>query len=369
MIDLINVSKMYVDGTKVLNNINLHIDSGEIVVLIGPSGCGKTTTMKLINRLLTPTSGEIHINGENIENFDPVKLRRNIGYVIQSIGLFPHMTIGQNISIVPDLKGESPEKCKEKAEKLLELVDLPPDKYMGRYPHELSGGQQQRVGVARALAADPEIILMDEPFGALDPITRENLQDGLLRIQRELQKTIVFVTHDMDEAIKIGDRIAIMKDGDILQIDTPEKILCNPAHGFVEEFIGSRRMVKQPEWIAVRQIMIPDPVTGPGDLSLQKALQKMYHGKVDSMLVVDDLGRLEGLVTALDIHRKLGKAEEVRTIIHPPQATVGPDENLRAAINLMAERNMNYLPVVDADQKLQGLITRASLVKVIANNM
>lgn len=370
MIDLINVSKTYSDGSTVLRNINLHIARGELAVLIGPSGCGKTTTMKMINRLLQPTSGEIKIKGKSIEDFNAVELRRNIGYVVQSIGLFPHMTIAQNVTAVLNLKGAPPQDCDKKARELLELVGLPPETYLTRYPHELSGGQQQRVGVARALAADPEIILMDEPFGALDPITRESLQDELLRLQKEMHKTIVFVTHDMDEAIKLGDRIIVLKDGQILQADTPEKLMSNPAHGFVEEFMGSRRLVQQPEMIPVREMMIANPVVCPPNITLQKALQRMQQGKVDSLLVVDDRHRLQGIVTALDIHRQSGETKQVHEIMMPPRMTVKSDENLRTAINMMAEYNLNFLPVVAGEELvLQGLITRGSLVKVWAQTI
>lgn len=364
MIDLINVSKIYPNGSQVLKNINLHIDAGEILVLIGPSGCGKTTTMKMINALLTPTSGEVRINGENINKFDPVELRRNIGYVIQSIGLFPHMTIGDNVATVPKLKGESPQSCRQRAEELLTLVGLPPGIYLNRYPSQLSGGQQQRVGVARALAAKPDIILMDEPFGALDPLTRESLQDELLNIQKSMHKAIVFVTHDMDEAIKLGDRIAILKDGEILQVDTPEQLMSNPAHGFVEAFLGSRRLIQHPENISVREMMVPNPSVCHGNLTLQKALQKMQQSIVDSLLVVDCNNELQGIVTALDIHRNLDIATTVQEIMSAPQAVVDTTDNLKTAVNIMADLDLRYLPVVSDNTKLQGLITRGSLVKV-----
>jgi osmoprotectant transport system ATP-binding protein len=225
MIELKKVSKSFDGKTKVIDNLNLKIDKGEIVVLIGESGCGKTTTMKMLNLLVKPTKGEIIINGENIVDADIIQLRRNIGYVIQKVGLFPHMTVGENIELVPKLKNWKKEDRKQKAMELLELVDLDPEDYYYRYPSELSGGQQQRIGIARAMAADPDIILMDEPFSALDPLTREMLQDELLKIQSEVGKTIVFVTHDMDEALKIADRIAVMKDGEIIQYDRPEEIL------------------------------------------------------------------------------------------------------------------------------------------------
>src|SRR5690625_4656317 len=242
-----NVGKVYTNGFEAVKSTSFEISRGEFLVLIGPSGCGKTTTMKMINRLIPHTSGSILIDGQDITKLNTAELRRNIGYVIQQVGLFPHYTIAKNIATVPELKGWNKKRINERVDELLEMVGLNPEIYAERYPVELSGGQQQRVGVARALAADPDIVLMDEPFGALDPITRDQLQQELLSLQKKLQKTIIFVTHDMDEALKLGDRIAIMKDGELLQLDTPEKILHEPAYGFVEEFIGKHRMIQNPE--------------------------------------------------------------------------------------------------------------------------
>ncbi len=249
MIQLIDVSKSYNSKDMVVKNLNLDIEQGELVVLVGESGCGKTTTMKMINRLEEPSSGTILINGKDIKEVDPIELRRNIGYVIQRIGLFPHLTVGQNIGIVPRLTKNDPEKVAKRTIELLDMVGMQHEEYMNRYPNELSGGQQQRVGVARALANDPDIVLMDEPFSALDPITRDQLQNELLKLQEELHKTIVFVTHDIDEAIKIGDKIAVMQDGRIMQYDTPEKILKNPANEFIESFVGRDRLWKTPDML------------------------------------------------------------------------------------------------------------------------
>src|SRR5690625_4919726 len=224
-----------------LHDVNLKIHKGELFTLIGPSGCGKTTTLRMINRLTEPTSGQILIDGQDISNFDPVMLRRNIGYIIQEIGLFPHMTIEQNISLVPRLKKEDPEKYLKRVDELLELVGLDPDTYKQRTPSELSGGQQQRVGVIRALAADPDIILMDEPFSALDPISREQLQKDIRQLQTEIKKTIVFVTHDMDEALALGDRVCLMREGEIVQVDRPQQLILHPATPFAKKFIGGKK--------------------------------------------------------------------------------------------------------------------------------
>lgn len=246
-IELINVTKQYPNQDQAaVENFSMKINPGELVMLVGPSGCGKTTTMKMINRIIEPTSGSITIDGEDVLSLDQNTLRRRIGYVIQQIGLFPHMTIAENVSVVPKLLGWSKEKTNARIEELLSVVELDPKTYMNRYPKQLSGGQQQRVGVARALAADPPVMLMDEPFGATDPITREKLQAEFLRLQESIGKTIVFVTHDFDEAIKLGDRIAVLgPKSKIEQFDTPAKILANPASDYVSSFIGEGAALKR----------------------------------------------------------------------------------------------------------------------------
>jgi len=242
MIELQKVNKVYEDGSHVLKDIDLIFESGKINVLIGPSGCGKTTTMRLLNRLTDHTEGDIFIDNQSISTLNPIKLRREMGYVIQSIGLFPHMTIFDNVATVPRLLKWDKEKISNRVTELLEMVNLDPEQYKKRYPSELSGGQQQRIGVIRALAAEPSTILMDEPFSALDPISREQLQDELVRLQKEIKKTIIFVTHDMDEALKIADQIILMKDGEIVQKGSPKELLTNPLNDFVREFIGEERL-------------------------------------------------------------------------------------------------------------------------------
>jgi len=246
--------------------LTMDIPAGEIVILVGPSGCGKTTTLKMINRLVEPTSGRIYLQGEDVTASHPDTLRRRIGYVIQQVGLFPHMTVGANISVVPRMLGWDKRRIADRVDELLDLVGLDPARYRGRYPKELSGGQQQRVGVARALGADPPVMLMDEPFGAIDPITRDRLQNELLRLQDEIKKTIVFVTHDIDEAIKMGDRIAILHDESrIAQFDTPAEILTNPAGEFVEEFIGAAASVKRLSLTKVADVEVdPWPTVDAG---------------------------------------------------------------------------------------------------------
>src|SRR5690606_34952646 len=250
--------------------------------------------MKMINRLIPHTEGTITIDGRDISKEDPVALRRNIGYVIQQIGLFPHYTVEENIALIPTLKGWSREKKRQRVEELLNMIGLDPVQFAKRYPKELSGGQQQRVGVARALATDPEIVLMDEPFGALDPITREQLQDELLSLQRKMHKTIVFVTHDMDEALKMGDRIAVMKDGSLLQFDTPDRLLKEPAHGFVEQCIGKKRIYPTPAYIPVTDVMRDNPATVLSTRSPARAHTVMRQRRADTLLVTDENGRLTG---------------------------------------------------------------------------
>jgi len=364
LISFKNVTKKFGEQIAV-DNLTIDLPSSEITVLIGPSGCGKTTTLRMINRLIEPTEGVIYINGTDISKVDPVELRRNIGYVIQQIALFPHMTIAQNVGLVPYLKNWPEAKRKERIEELLEMVGMPTSKFYNRYPDELSGGQQQRIGVARALAADPDIILMDEPFGALDPITRATLQDELLDMQDKLGKTIVFVTHDMDEALKLANKIAIMKDGKVLQYDTPEQLLKNPAHGFVEEFIGRDRLLKRPELIKVKDIMITEPVTILPERTLTQALEKMRREKVDSLMVVDRSEKFIGLVTANDVLQSFDKVEKISEIVKTEVYYVNEDANVSQVLSIMAQKQVGYVPVVSSDNRLVGLVTRSSLVNVL----
>lgn len=370
MLTLENVSKTYKGGKKAVNNVNLKIAKGEFICFIGPSGCGKTTTMKMINRLIEPSAGKIFIDGENIMDQDPVELRRKIGYVIQQIGLFPHMTIQQNISLVPKLLKWPEQQRKERARELLKLVDMGPE-YVDRYPHELSGGQQQRIGVLRALAAEPPLILMDEPFGALDPITRDSLQEEFKKLQKTLHKTIVFVTHDMDEAIKLADRIVILKAGEIVQVGTPDDILRNPADEFVEEFIGKERLIQSssPDVERVDQIMNTQPVTITADKTLSEAIQLMRQERVDSLLVVDDEHVLQGYVDVEIIDQCRKKANLVGQVLHEDIYTVLGGTLLRDTVRKILKRGVKYVPVVDEDRRLIGIVTRASLVDIVYESL
>jgi osmoprotectant transport system ATP-binding protein len=308
MIELDSVRKVYNDSTVAVKDVSLTVDEGETATLVGPSGCGKTTLLTMLNRLTELTEGRIVIDGTPISDHDEIALRRNVGYVIQEIGLFDHMTVGENIGIVPDLQGWDEERKRERIEEMLELIRLPPET-KDRYPESLSGGQQQRVGVARALAAEPDIMLMDEPFGALDPITREQLQDEFLDIQAGLDVTIVFVTHDIDEALKMGDKVAVLNDGKLVQYDAPRELLAEPANEFVADFVGEDRLLKRLSLIPVREVMADPEADGSGagrsevvldpDDDLKTALQAFYRAS-GPLSVVED-GTVVGTVSERDV--------------------------------------------------------------------
>ena len=365
MIQFINVSKAYKEH-NVIENINLEINKGELVVLIGPSGCGKTTILKMINRLIEPSDGQIKINGTDIEAQDPIELRRNIGYVIQQTGLFIHMTVRENIEIIPRLAKMPVSEIVDRTVKLMETVGLP-EEFLDRYPNHLSGGQQQRVGVARAFAMNPDIILMDEPFSALDPLTRSQLQDELVSLQSKLHKTIVFVTHDMDEAVKIADRICILQGGRILQYDTPENILKNPAHGFISEFVGSKRIWSSPQLIRAKDIMITSPKTTYPYVPMFKGLEKMRIDKVDSLIVIDEDNHLLGIVRARSILNSADKSLPVETVMTPARVTADTEENIVSLLEKINGLNISNIPVTDRDNRLAGLITNSSLVTTMSH--
>lgn len=366
MLEIRNVTKVFKNKT-IIKNISFTVDKGEFVVLIGPSGCGKTTTLKMINKLIPLSSGNIYLEGKDISKEDTIELRRKMGYVIQQTGLFPHMTVGENIGLIPRLEKWPQDKIYKRTVELLNLVGMSPEQYIDRYPCELSGGQQQRIGVARAFSTNPEIILMDEPFSALDPITRNQLQDELFNLQQELKKTIVFVTHDMDEALKLADRICIMKDGSILQFDTPENILKNPANEFVEEFIGKKRIWQQPEFIKAKDIMITEPVKTTGNRTVVQALEIMKSNKVDSLLIVDKENRLDGIVTLKDIRKNESTSMKLESIMEREVKSVNLNESLIEILKKMNELHIGYVPVVDEAFKLVGLITRSSLLSILSN--
>lgn len=365
MIEFKNIYKSFKDK-HVLEDVSFSIDKGEFVCIIGPSGCGKTTALKMINRLIKPTRGTILVDGKDISQEDEIDLRRNIGYVIQQTGLFPHMTVKENIELIPKLKNKKDSNLANKVIELLDMVGLDPQGYMNLYPTQMSGGQQQRVGVARAFASDPEIILMDEPFSALDPITREQLQDELLTLQDKLHKTIIFVTHDMAEAIKMADRICIMCDGKIQQYDTPEQILKHPANDFVHNFVGKKRIWDSPELIKVADIMIDKPITCNVNLKCIKAVNIMYNYKVDSLMIVDSHQNFLGILEASQAAREKNRDRKVNEIMQLDCLSVKPDDSIVDVINLANNNNTYTLPVVDDQYKLVGLITKSTLVTTLS---
>jgi len=364
MIEFKQVKKTF-KQTTVLKEMNLTINKGELVVFIGPSGCGKTTSLKMINRLIEPTEGTIIVNGQDTRKMDPIELRRQMGYVIQQTGLFPHMTIRENIQLIASLEGHAEQDMDARTEHLLRMVGLDPDQFIDRYPSELSGGQQQRIGFARALMNDPEVILMDEPFSALDPVTRNDLQEELFNLQEEVKKTIVFVTHDMDEAIKLADRICIMRDGEIVQFDTPEQILRNPKDEYVESFIGKNRIWNSPEYIKAKDIMITDPVSISGKRTVLQAIEIMRSRKVDSLLITDRDRVLQGLIKLKDVHSIQDKTKRLEEVMNTNYAFVSVEDSLLDILDVMNTSDQGYLPVVDGSM-LHGLITRSSLLSVLS---
>lgn len=366
LIQFQNIVKKYRTKT-IIRNFSLDIEDGQLVVFIGPSGCGKTTLLKMINRLTQPTSGKIFLNGTDISKMNPIELRRNIGYVIQNTGLFPHMTIKENLELIPKLKGESMDLIEKKTVELLTMVGLT-EEYLQRYPKELSGGQQQRVGVARAFSTNSDIILMDEPFSALDPVTRSALQEELYQMQKELNKTIIFVTHDMDEAIKIADKICLLKDGDLLQYDTPENILKNPTNDFVENFIGKRRIWNNPEILKAEDIMIQNPVKITTKRNVLQAIEIMKENKVDSLMVTDKQNALIGLVTlkGIQLHNRNAIIED---IMEQEVLSVSQDTDLISVLKTMNDHKIGYVPVVNKSNQLLGLITRSSILSALSSQL
>ena len=358
MIAFEQVTKAYPDGTVALDALDLEVPEGEVVVLVGPSGCGKTTTMRMVNRMVEPTSGTVTVGGRDVRTVDPARLRRGIGYVIQQIGLFPHRTIAENIATVPSLLRWDRARTAERVRELAATVGLQ-EHVLERYPHQLSGGQRQRVGVARALAADPPVLLMDEPFGAVDPIVRARLQQELLAVQRRVRKTIVFVTHDIDEAITVGDRIAILAEGGRLQqYDTPRAILAQPANAFVVDFLGPERGLKRLALIPVSEVKAePGPVVRPGQSPAEAAATADAHGS-DWVVVVEDDRKLRGW-TPLDAVHRAGSVR--REDARPFALTVMATDSLRAALDALISSHTGVAVRVSEGHRYEGLVTQATL--------
>lgn len=360
MIKLENLTKTFTQKSgaafNAVDNVSLDVPAGEMCVLLGPSGCGKTTTLKMINRLIPASGGRIYINGEDTSGQDTVTLRRNIGYVIQQIGLFPNMTIEENITVVPRMLGWDKKRCRERATELMSMVALDPTKFLHRYPREMSGGQQQRIGVIRALAADPPVLLMDEPFGAVDPINREAIQNEFLEMQRQLKKTVMLVSHDIDEALKLGDRIAVFGQGKIVQCASPDELLAKPANDFVGSFVGQDRTLKRLLLVQAGDVTDQQPtITVRRSTPLMEAFATMDDNDMRSVMVVDEDGRPLGFVKRREARGAAGQCGE---LLHHFRVTGKAEENLRVVLSKLYEHNTVWMPIVDEDGRYSGEISQ-----------
>lgn len=369
MIKLENLSKHFSQKhgqtVKAVDNVNLNVPEGEMCVLLGPSGCGKTTTLKMINRLIAPSSGTILINGEDTSAMDTVTLRRNIGYVIQQIGLFPNMTIEENITVVPRMLGWDKARCKTRAQELMDMVAMDPHKFLNRYPREMSGGQQQRIGVIRALAADPPVLLMDEPFGAVDPINREVIQNQFLEMQRKLKKTVMLVSHDIDEALKLGDRIAVFRQGRIVQCASPDELLAKPANEFVGSFVGQDRTLKRLLLVSAGDVTDQQPtITAREATPLPEAFAIMDDNDIRAITVVDDQGKPLGFVKRREARNTSGTC---RDILHPFRMTGKAEDNLRVLLSRLYESNASWMPIVDEDGRYNGEISQDYIAEYLSS--
>lgn len=364
MITFEEVDKAYKEKL-VLHKINLTINDGEFVVLIGSSGCGKTTLLKTINKLETVDRGLIKIDNVSIRQQNTLELRRRIGYVVQDAGLFPHMTIYDNIATVLRINNYDSNNIENRIDELLEMVDLDPNSYKYLYPCQLSGGQKQRVGVARAFATNPDIILMDEPFSALDPVTRSDLQDAVVKLQKQFKKTIVFVTHDMDEAIKLADKICIIQKGWIVQYDTPENILKNPANEYVQNFVGKNRLWSNPEFIKASDIMLKNPCKISVDRTIIQALQVINHARVDSVLVTED-NKFLGIVWLADLQNFDSYSGSLKNFISDDYHAVYENTSLKEITNTVDYNHFGIVPVLDLKNELVGYLTKSRLLSVLS---
>ena len=364
MIQFEHVSKSY-GKTPVLKDLNFTIPDGQFVVLIGPSGCGKTTTMKMINRLLEPDTGSILIDGQNIHGQDKVELRRHIGYVIQQIGLFPNMTVAQNICVVPKLLKYDKARCDEIVQEMLQLVHM--EQYAGKYPSELSGGQQQRIGVLRALAASPPIVLMDEPFSALDPLTREALQDEVKNLQQKLNKTIVFVSHDMSEALKLADTIIFMAAGEVVQMASPEEMLEHPATELVRTFMGKHTPDTAPS--KVESFMRTNVFSVRKDRGVLECAERMARGSVDTLLVTDEENRYLGTISIGDIRHWGRELTSIEPLIRQTARTVRVGDEAKESFDYLLDSGAGYVVVLNADDTIAGIVTKTSVARSVAENL
>ncbi|MER7915975.1 MULTISPECIES: betaine/proline/choline family ABC transporter ATP-binding protein [unclassified Streptomyces] len=364
MIRFEQVTKRYPDGTTAVDDLSFEVAEGELVTLVGPSGCGKTTTMMMVNRLIEPTSGRISVDGEDISAVDPVRLRRRIGYVIQQVGLFPHRTVLDNTATVPALLGWKRAKARARAAELLDMVGLDPKTYGPRYPQQLSGGQRQRVGVARALAADPPVLLMDEPFGAVDPVVREQLQDEFLRMQAEVRKTVLLVTHDIEEAVRLGDRIAVYGQGRIEQFDTPGAVLGAPATPYVASFVGADRGLKRLSVTAIEPDDLQQPPVARPDEPAERARERLAEQGARWAVVLDERGDLHGWVGVAD----LAAGGTVGEFGHRMTAWVPVGAPLKQAFGVMLQHDAGWVAVLDGARFL-GVLTPAKLHEALRRSV
>lgn len=354
---------------KIIDDISFSIEEGQMVVLIGPSGCGKTTTLKMINRLIEPSQGKIYLNEEDITKKDKVDLRRHIGYVIQQIGLFPNMTVAQNICVVPTLLKYSKEECDRIVHELLEMVNLPYEQYAHKYPSEMSGGQQQRIGILRALAASPPIVLMDEPFSALDPMTRRSLQQEVRSLQQKLKKTFVFVTHDMEEALDLADVIVFMDRGKIVQMAPPEEMLAHPASGQIQDFLGKFIHTTSTHTLTAADFMRTGIYAVPATKGINECISKMQRHNVDTLIVVDDKAAYQGTVSIADIRLTGHVVKSIEPLIRCNTPTVQTTDNAKDCFEQLISSGANYLVVLDEEKRVQGIITKTSMASAMAEQL
>jgi len=365
MIKLEQLTKVFNTPTRQVvaaDRINMEVATGEICVLLGPSGCGKTTTLKMVNRIVTPTSGKVLIDGQDTTDMPTVELRRKIGYVIQQVGLFPNMTIEENVCVVPRLLGWDMTRARKRAAELLEMMALDPTTFLKRYPKELSGGQQQRVGVARALAADPPVMLMDEPFGAIDPINRATIQDEFLKLQKQLQKTILFVSHDIDEAVKMGSKIAIFSAGKLEQFDTPDNVLAHPAQPFIADFVGADRTLKRLGLIRVAEAMAAGAPSASADTDIARAKAMMREYGAGYLVVTSPGGKPEGFIHSGSDESSGGLCRDRCMRI---AACVPATADLRAAVSKMFENNVEWLACVDEEGRYVGTLDQRTVTHLL----
>ena len=354
---------------KILNDLCFEIEEGQFAVLIGPSGCGKTTTLKMINRLVQPDTGKIYLNEEDITSKDKVELRRHIGYVIQQIGLFPNMTVAQNICVVPKLLKYSKEQCDQIVRDMLAMVEMPYEQYANKYPSEMSGGQQQRIGILRALAASPPIVLMDEPFSALDPMTRRSLQQEVKGLQQKLHKTFIFVTHDMAEALDLADVIIFMDHGNIVQMAPPEEMLAHPASGQIQDFLGNFIDTHAQKELTAADFMRSGVSTVSARRGVNECVSKMQRRNVDTLIVVDDQDRYQGTVSIADIRLTGHVVKTIEPLIRCNTPTVHTGDSAKDCFDLLISSGAPYLIVLNEEEKVDGIITKTSMTSAMAEQL